>query len=307
MLPDLEILKKDGYFIVNKKLIHALGLDESLLISHLVYMENYFAEKGKLRDGWYFASYLRIAEDLNIKEWKVRTMVKKFRNLGLIETEMKHGRQYYLIHRSAIEELIQNTPAKNQRGKHDRPTKKQGAGPQKNKRHPLKILGDTPLKNQGTNKEEKIKNKNKKKKNKQDSSRFDFSSSSSSQNYISTPNDVFIIANKLKTLWIEKINKGKGLPKTDDHTFEKAAKMLIACIEKHLPSKNPVFCFEYVFKMWESEGVVPKHPGWLTKPFVYDSSLPRYFDEIGAIREERRKSQDPEGYSKGEFLDYIYR
>jgi hypothetical protein len=291
MLPDLEILKKDGYYIVNKKLIHALGLDESLLISHLIYMENYFAEKGKLKDGWFFAVYYKIAKDLNIKEWKVRTMVKEFCNLGLIETEMKHGRQYYLINRTAIAELIRNTHAKNQRGKHDTPTIKQGADPQKYKRRPLKILRDTPLKNQGTNKEEKTRNKNNEKKNKQDSSRFDFSSSSSSQNNIPVPNnitvqdDVLIVAKELKTMWIKRINQGNDrLQKTDDHTFETAAKMFIACFKKHLPHKNPVFCVDYIFKMWEREGVVPKHPGWLTQPFVYDSSLPRYFDEIGAYR-----------------------
>ena len=51
----LDLLRKGGSIVVNKKLAHAIGMDAAVMYAELISKQRYFAKKGQLTDdGFYF-------------------------------------------------------------------------------------------------------------------------------------------------------------------------------------------------------------------------------------------------------------
>ena len=49
-----ELLRSDGSIVVNKALIHAIGLNEAILYSELLSKYYYFDARGQLVNGWFY-------------------------------------------------------------------------------------------------------------------------------------------------------------------------------------------------------------------------------------------------------------
>jgi len=88
--PLFEILRADGSIVVNKALVHAIGLHEAILFSELISRFNYFAERGQLtKDGYFFNTIndLQAATCLNAKQQ--RKALNKLEQLKLISTRLQ--------------------------------------------------------------------------------------------------------------------------------------------------------------------------------------------------------------------------
>ncbi|MCM3405924.1 hypothetical protein [Cytobacillus oceanisediminis] len=97
----LDLLRSDGSIVVNKNLVHAVGLDAAVLYSELISKQKYFEERGQLTDdGFFFNTIDNIKLDTGLGEKPQRTAIKKLEQLGLIKTD-KRGlpakRYFYVI------------------------------------------------------------------------------------------------------------------------------------------------------------------------------------------------------------------
>ena len=85
-----DLLRSDGSIVINKKLIHSIGLHEAIVFSELLSRYNYFQTKGQLqKDGSFFNTYedLQSATSLSEKQQRKasRELEKKKRTrIGLL-------------------------------------------------------------------------------------------------------------------------------------------------------------------------------------------------------------------------------
>ena len=95
--------KNEGYWMINKKLVHHIGLQETLLLQHLIDLEHSF-----FKNGGFYQQQDRMAKDLYMSERTVSNIIKKLSDDGLIRIE-KGGmprRNYYYINQVPILMII---------------------------------------------------------------------------------------------------------------------------------------------------------------------------------------------------------
>jgi hypothetical protein len=83
--PIYDLLRADGSIVVNKNLIFALGLHESIIYAELVSRFIYFADRDNLtEDGYFFNTIDDLYSGTGIGEKPQRTAIKNLQKLGLI-------------------------------------------------------------------------------------------------------------------------------------------------------------------------------------------------------------------------------
>lgn len=86
----LDLLRADGSIVVNKNLVHAIGIDAAILYSELTSKQEYFKGRGQLTDdGYFFNTVDNIKLDTGLGEKPQRTAIKKLESLGLIKTDKR--------------------------------------------------------------------------------------------------------------------------------------------------------------------------------------------------------------------------
>lgn len=97
-----KLIGNQAHWTLNKELVKKIGLVETLVLQHLIDLnENIF-------DGEFYQQMDRIAEELTIGEWKVKECIKtlKDRNLIIIEKKGMPAKNYYKINGKEIIELM---------------------------------------------------------------------------------------------------------------------------------------------------------------------------------------------------------
>jgi hypothetical protein len=86
----LDLLRADGSIVVNKNLVHAIGLNAAVMFSELISKKQYFEDRGMLtEDGYFFNTVDNIRLDTGLGEKPQTAAIKKLEKLGLIETEKR--------------------------------------------------------------------------------------------------------------------------------------------------------------------------------------------------------------------------
>lgn len=97
-----KILGNQSHWTLNKELVKKIGIAETLVLQHLIDLqENVF-------EGEFYQQIDRIAEELTIGEWKVKECLKTLKEYGVIDIVKKGmpAKNYYKINGKAVLDLI---------------------------------------------------------------------------------------------------------------------------------------------------------------------------------------------------------
>lgn len=98
--PSYELLRSEGSIIVNKALVHSIGLDEAVLYSELFSRYIYFAFKGQLtEEGFFFNTVDDLEAATCLKVKRQRKAISNLQELSLIAYKVKGmpARRYFKI------------------------------------------------------------------------------------------------------------------------------------------------------------------------------------------------------------------
>jgi len=88
--PIYDLLRSDGSIVVNKNLIFAIGLHESIIYAELVSRFSYFSDRGKLEsDGYFYNTIADLQSGTGLGEKPQRVAIKNLEKLGLIDIDRR--------------------------------------------------------------------------------------------------------------------------------------------------------------------------------------------------------------------------
>ena len=79
-----DLLKSTGYLQVNKKLVKKVGLYEAILVADLVSKEEYFENRGELKDDYFYNTQENIQQDTQLSPFQQREAIKNLKKSGVI-------------------------------------------------------------------------------------------------------------------------------------------------------------------------------------------------------------------------------
>lgn len=97
-----KILGNQSHWTLNKELVRKIGITETLVLQHLIDLqENIFEDE-------FYQQIDRISEELTIGEWKVKECLKTLKEHSLIEIVKKGmpAKNYYRVYGKAVLEMI---------------------------------------------------------------------------------------------------------------------------------------------------------------------------------------------------------
>lgn len=109
MNPIYDLLRSDGSIVINKNLITAIGLNESIMFCELLSRYYYFAGQNQLQpDGSFFNTIFDLSLATGLADKAQRTAITNLTNLGLISVKVKGipAKRYFKI--CGSQELIES-------------------------------------------------------------------------------------------------------------------------------------------------------------------------------------------------------
>jgi len=100
MLNIYSLLRANGSIVVNKFLIHSIGVNEAILYSELASRQDYFDERNLLDDeGMFYNTQYDLQSGTGLGERAQRTSIGNLKKLGLIEMKVKGlpAKRYFKI------------------------------------------------------------------------------------------------------------------------------------------------------------------------------------------------------------------
>lgn len=110
-----ELLKPNGYVVVNKKLMRILGIDGALLFGELLSEYDYYSDRHQLTDDDYFFSKAEnIENNISMSAYRQREALKVLKKFGLVEVDLRGvpAKNYYRLNIPNIQ-LFLNSDIKN--------------------------------------------------------------------------------------------------------------------------------------------------------------------------------------------------
>lgn len=90
MNPIYDLLRADGSIVINKNLIFAIGLNESIIYAELVSRFNYFSDRDNLTDdGYFFNTINDLQSGTGLGEKPQRTAINNLKQIGLINADRR--------------------------------------------------------------------------------------------------------------------------------------------------------------------------------------------------------------------------
>ncbi|WP_163531461.1 hypothetical protein [Halobacillus ihumii] len=111
-----DLLRSDGSIVVNKALAHTIGLNEAIIYSELVSLNEYWKSKEQLTDGeWFYCTIENLQKNTTLKRSTQDKAIKNLEKLGLIHTRRMGlpAKRYFRI-TDKIYELILSKAHSNQ-------------------------------------------------------------------------------------------------------------------------------------------------------------------------------------------------
>ena len=107
----MSILSNDGYIILNKYVMKALGLHEAILLGELCSEFIYWHKENILQDGFFFSTRENIEKETTLSPHQQRQAIKTLVNEGLVEIVERDmpKKTYYRIHEEKIYKFLLET------------------------------------------------------------------------------------------------------------------------------------------------------------------------------------------------------
>jgi len=116
MNKDRELLKnmlvKEAYFMINKKLVRLFGIHAALFIADLISKEEYFAIRNKTQDNeWFYNTIKNREEDTRLSDFQQRNIIKKLIDVKILKVKLKGipARTYFKINHPQIIKFLNGT------------------------------------------------------------------------------------------------------------------------------------------------------------------------------------------------------
>ena len=104
-----DLLRTDGYVVVNKKLMRVLGIDSALLLGELISEYSYYQDREELTDdGFFFSKSENIEKNINLSAYRQREAFKVLELYGLVKKDFRGvpAKNYYRLDTSNIEAFL---------------------------------------------------------------------------------------------------------------------------------------------------------------------------------------------------------
>lgn len=104
----LSLLSQGSWWIINKKFTQKFGIDATLLLSDLLSRYEYWLERDKLEDGFFFCVKEDIEADTTLSPYRQNEALKTLIEVGIIETKRKGvpAKIFYRINIECINGLV---------------------------------------------------------------------------------------------------------------------------------------------------------------------------------------------------------
>ena len=107
----MSILSNDGYIILNKYVMKALGLHEAILLGELCSEYIYWYKEEKLQDGFFYSTRENIERETTLSPFQQRQALKKLTEMGLVEILEKDmpKKTYYKVDEEKVYKFLLET------------------------------------------------------------------------------------------------------------------------------------------------------------------------------------------------------
>ena len=107
----MSILSSDGYIILNKYVMKALGLHEAILLGELCSEFIYWYKENKLQDGFFYSTRENIEKETTLSPHQQRQAIKTLVNKGLVEIVEKDmpKKTYYRVDEEKVYKFLVET------------------------------------------------------------------------------------------------------------------------------------------------------------------------------------------------------
>lgn len=107
----MSILSNDGYIILNKYVMKALGLHEAILLGELCSEYIYWYKGEKLQDGFFYSTRENIERETTLSPFQQRQALKKLTEMGLVEILEKDmpKKTYYKVDEEKVYRFLLET------------------------------------------------------------------------------------------------------------------------------------------------------------------------------------------------------
>lgn len=107
----MSILSNDGYIILNKYVMKALGLHEAILLGELCSEYIYWYKEEKLQDGFFYSTRENIEKETTLSPFQQRQALKKLTEMGLVEILEKDmpKKTYYKVDEEKVYKFLLET------------------------------------------------------------------------------------------------------------------------------------------------------------------------------------------------------
>lgn len=109
MIDIISLLSSDGYIVVNKTLMHKLGIECAVLVGELCAEYNYYKLGNKLEDdGSFYSTRTNIEKNTGFNEYKQRKLIKILSEQGILTVTLKGlpAKNYYKINKEVLQNIF---------------------------------------------------------------------------------------------------------------------------------------------------------------------------------------------------------
>lgn len=104
----LQLLASSSFITLNKNVIKAVGLEESLLLGELCSEYDYWIKREELQDGYFFSTVENIEENTTLNDYKQRKALKTLQQLKIVDVKVKGlpAKRYFKINEEQLIKLL---------------------------------------------------------------------------------------------------------------------------------------------------------------------------------------------------------
>lgn len=106
-----QLLMSSSYFVLNKQIVKAIGIEAGFLLTTLIEASDGLANE----DGWFYKTSPSLEEETGLSNHKQSKIIEELTKLGILEQENKGMpmKRYFRINFNKIEELVFKKNSKN--------------------------------------------------------------------------------------------------------------------------------------------------------------------------------------------------
>jgi hypothetical protein len=84
-----NILASSSFLIINKVVLQEIGVDASIVLSHLVHRQLYYEKENQLKDGFFYNTSITISCSTTLSYYQINQALNTLKSYGFISTKLK--------------------------------------------------------------------------------------------------------------------------------------------------------------------------------------------------------------------------